>query len=211
MKHYLKGPSSASRWLECGASLNYPYAEERGDAASAGTKWHDEALRCFEGHEDSEDESVNKAIAKVHTILAEYHGVDVTLSMERTLVSSTDPTFGGTPDIVVITADTLHVVDYKSGFKYVPAEDNKQLAAYLILARERYPGRTVFKGSIIQPNIESYEHAEYTAEQLDEIAAEIASVNLRQYSPGQHCQYCPGLAECPSAGAVFVDLIDCAD
>lgn len=115
----------------------------------------------------------------------------------------------GTCDCIMIGGDTLSITDYKHG-KGVPvsAEGNPQMRLYALGALKRY--RAVYGNSIKyvrttidQPRIQDEPSSEtITVEELlvwgesiKPIAAK-AYMGLGEFSPGEHCRFCRGKAQC---------------
>lgn len=115
----------------------------------------------------------------------------------------------GTCDCVMIGGDTLTIVDYKHGSGVpVSAENNPQMRLYALGALKRY--RSVYgdaiqnvKMTIVQPRIHSTPETESITvgelldwgESIKPVAAK-AYMGLGIFSPGDHCRFCRGKAQC---------------
>jgi hypothetical protein len=115
-----------------------------------------------------------------------------------------------TSDIVMVSDTDLVVIDYKHGAgKYVQVRGNPQIGLYAAAARRVYPGRRI-SGCIIQPRVaqsdgEVIHFAHLSSDYLDNLekcanAAIIRAHNpMPDFTPGPHCQMCPGLRGfCPA-------------
>lgn len=104
--------------------------------------------------------------------------------------------------------NTLHVVDYKYGFKYVEVgtadNANPQLAAYAVAACETFgmsPSHIVLH--IVQPRIGAprtlviEDAPAWLASERRKLANEVAAVESPSSPrPGAHCTYCKGKSKC---------------
>ena len=95
--------------------------------------------------------------------------------------------------------------DYKNGEMKVEVQDNKQLMCYINLARELFPGRKRFYGTIVQPKVfENPITVEFTEAELDETLLEVVEASASDdLVAGAHCTFCPLLLHkgktCPEA------------
>lgn len=205
-RHYRLSPSKMKRIVLCPGSVDAVETEEAGVFADAGTKLHGLAAMLLQlgdvsvmGLSPDEVEVVSKYANYVWAWEAEL--APCMVYVEKTLESCRVPDFGGTPDVVLVSRDTIHVVDLKTGRVPVSPYDNYQLMAYLNLARERFPEATRFFGSIVQPVVTGKPEAvEYTLEQLLDFSFQLTSaLGSNDFRAGTHCQYCPMLATCQTA------------
>lgn len=136
-------------------------------------------------------------------------------------LSKIDDRLWGTSDAVLWQAEDrrLIVVDYKHGAGVrVRAEGNVQLSYYALgaLMQHGYPALTV-RTVIVQPNIdwgdgEPIRSEEFDALELLDFAADLREAVRRvderpnEYTPGDHCQFCPGQAICPALTAKAKEL-----
>lgn len=115
---------------------------------------------------------------------------------------------GGTPDVFAFDAleQTLYVLDYKTGVRYVQAEANKQLLAYALLIKENFPAWNIksLQLAILNTQSDSVSKFRYTSmhyvEKLSEAIKGALEKNakgeLYGYS-GEHCFFCPSKRYCP--------------
>lgn len=100
---------------------------------------------------------------------------------------------GGTMDVNILTPDVIDVTDFKFGRTYVEVNSNTQIGCYLNLARQKFPGRKRFFGSIVQPKHHEGLTYEWTAEELDDLAIKTieASVSTEIKASDDWCTWCP--------------------
>lgn len=122
-----------------------------------------------------------------------------------------DSRLWGTSDAVIWQPQKkrLVVVDYKNGSGvFVSAKGNPQLRYYALgaLLTQRFPAETV-RVVVVQPNAPSDEpirSEEFDATELLDFAADLKAAVKRvdehpnEYTPGEHCTFCPGQAVCPA-------------
>lgn len=206
-EHSRLGGSSIHRTLECPGSAVEDAPERTNQAAEDGTIAHGLGERILRGDivEASEFkdqdtcDAVNEYVDYVRGFGEQYeHDKGYQFLIEQRIVSKSLPDHGGTIDVLFVTDDTLHVIDYKNGVMPVNPVDNKQLLSYLVLADELYPGRKVFRGSIVQPNVYGEtECIEFTRDALDEhsLAVELVADDTT-LKAGSHCHWCPLAQTC---------------
>lgn len=131
----------------------------------------------------------------------------------------------GTCDCIMIGGDTLCITDYKHG-KGVPvsAESNPQMRLYALGALKRY--HPVYGDriknvcmTIIQPRIQNTPSTEtITTEELFAWGEHIKPIAMKAYmgvgefSPGEHCRFCRGKAQCKAradANTALEEFKDC--
>lgn len=195
-KHYLLGPSSLPRILNCIGSLYGPYVPDKPSAAAEeGTTCHALLEFCLTwganprdmlGSKDFDErypitiemvEGVELFIDEARKVCAEF-GIDpAAIVSEQKLVHQSIPNemFGGTSDCIIPGDDTLVIMDLKYGHKPVFA-DSVQLTAYSLLALASL-GRTF--GRVVQliiqprcnPSVSRYEPG---ADELTKVWNQIA-------------------------------------
>lgn len=195
-KHYLLGPSSLPRILNCMGSLYGPYVPDKpSTAAEEGTTCHTLLEFCLLWGANPRDmlgstdfnekfpitiemvEGVELFIDTAKAVCTEF-GIDPSVIMpEKQLVhpSIPDEMFGGTSDCIIPGNDTLIIMDLKYGHKPVFA-DSVQLTAYSLLALaslNRTFGRVV--QIIVQPRCNpSVSRYEPGADELTKVWTQIS-------------------------------------
>lgn len=127
----------------------------------------------------------------------------------------------GTADAILVSGDSIEIVDLKFGRVGVDAEKNPQLMIYMIGALMDLLKITSVDDikdmdlilTIFQP---FYKNTQYTVNHVDLWAfyqdAKRAAIEANSPDPkfrsGDHCKYCPALAYCNTAASMFFDSVD---
>ncbi|MEE0433877.1 MAG: DUF2800 domain-containing protein [Peptococcaceae bacterium] len=122
----------------------------------------------------------------------------------------------GTADCIIISGDTMHIIDLKYG-KGVPvsAENNPQLQLYALGAYDGYKllyDIKMIKLTIVQPRLNNISEWSLSLAELFEFgtkaaaAAMIADQGGGEFNPGEHCKFCPGRAVCRARAEYSVQL-----
>jgi hypothetical protein len=215
LAHYKYAPSSSSRWIPCPGSAGAQ--SQGGDAAALGTLAHGvgeaklsgkplapEHVEAFNALSVDDDLEMTAAI----NLFVDYvRGLPVLadggeLFTERRIGSKIILEHGGTIDVLGVNSRVIHVVDLKYGTYFVPIWDNHQIQCYINLAREIFPGRTQFFGTIVQPRVEGGRVAtlEFSQQQLDEFQLKTMDATAStELHAGDHCKWCPLLLNCDVA------------
>lgn len=202
-EHSRLAPSSMYRIIHCPGSAGADDGEP-GEAAELGNLIHahgaDPTLPEPE-LDEADRETFRTCLEAWREVLVECIEADLgEIVQETRYVSNLTPSFGGTADLAILGEDFIHVYDLKTGLGDVSAEDNLQLASYLVLLREKYGPRERYYGSIVQP-MRGYRgtHEFFIGDllRLQDRIAECADNDER--NAGSHCRYCPLLETCPTA------------
>lgn len=124
----------------------------------------------------------------------------------------------GTADCIMITGETLHIIDFKYGKGVkVEAEHNPQMMLYALGAIKEYG---IFydiqnvKMSIVQPRIDNISEWECAVNELNnwaetevKLQAQKAFMGLGEFVPGEHCKFCRARKECKARAEKFVPVI----
>lgn len=113
----------------------------------------------------------------------------------------------GTADCILISGDTLQVIDFKYGKGVkVEAEDNPQMKLYALGVLEQYGmfyNIKYVKMSIIQPRIDNISTYEISidplldwGEKIVKPQAQKAFMGLGEYVQGEHCKFCRAKGAC---------------
>lgn len=236
--HALLNPSGAARWLGCTPSVRISlkcpppppseYAEE-------GTRAHAvaEAKLRFENNEitdgqlkarikkrnpDGEmEEATDFYVNEVLDIKAAA-GEHAELMVEQKFsLDEWVPESFGTSDAVVLTDDTIHVIDLKYGKGIrVSAKGNPQLRLYALGAASLFDGVNDFKTvrmTIIQPRLDHISTDEMPMEDLlkwaeEEVKpkAQMAFNGEGEVTPGDWCRWCPAAATCRARAEKNLEL-----
>ncbi len=236
-KHSVLAPSS-KEWVHCGFSAKFlaNKEEETNDASEFGTECHalaeayirqslriddfdekpasiDELKSSFK-HYDDEMETLAAGYANFVISQADYEekrtGKKPLVFVEQLLEMDYAPDTYGTADAIIISGDTLTVIDNKTGFISVKVfegnELNSQLGIYGLYAyklfKDIYPIKKI-RLVIYQERIHNVDDKTIDAEDLLEwevsvlrpAAKEAQNPNAEAVS-GKWCKYCPGRNIC---------------
>jgi len=232
--HALLSASSSHRWLICTPSVKLestlpdpPKNSTTFDFSAEGTMAHSLAevkLRHHYGQIDSEEFKREYDIIK----LSQYYNeefeyyVDNYVMFVKSQIGDNDrplfeqkvdysewaPNGFGTADVVILSENSIHVIDLKFG-KGIPvnAIDNSQLRLYSIGAwskfKEEFPNIKELKYTIVQPRLDSITTDSTTlAKMLDWVKffvapkARLAWTGSGSFIAGDHCQWCKAKAIC---------------
>jgi hypothetical protein len=219
MEHSKYGPSSAYRWLHCPPSAEATDFDDPCEAAELGTWIHDivseSNIRAALARESEKMTPEQRAVAEQCVtgwlnIIEQAYLEPGDIIVETRMISKVflNGDFGGTADLLRITPDTIHVYDLKTGQKAVSAEDNPQLAMYLLLAKEYFPGRERFFGTICQPQLDYVSEHEFTAAALANFRDMLKRCeNSTERKAGDHCEHCPLLTKCDTAYQEAIEIL----
>ena len=241
--HSLLSPSGAHRWLECtpSAKLEAAFPDVSSEAAEEGTLAHELAemkLRNYFAPSNFSRQKLNRGITRLkkdplwdnemmrHTdtyvdyIKAKSMEFDHQpyIEIEKKVdLSRYIPDGSGTADCIMVSGDTLLVVDLKYG-KGVPvsAEGNPQLALYALgeydVSKLLYPIKKI-RMSIVQPRLDSISEWECSADELEAFgryAKERAALAVKgegEFRPGSKtCRFCKARAQCRARAEKNVQL-----
>lgn len=230
--HALLSASSSLRWLKCTpcVRLEEKFPDKQSSYAEEGTLAHKIAefkvrsyfleaipkatytrrLNKLKKEEHFDNEMLTHTDTYLEFIKGEAMQTNARpfIAVEQTVdYSKYAPEGFGTADCILISGDTLQVIDFKYG-KGVPvsAEENPQMKLYALGALELFG---VFfdiqniKLSIVQPRIDNISIYEITKEALLEWGekivkpqAEKAFMGVGEYEQGEHCRFCKAKGAC---------------
>ena len=225
--HALLSASSAHRWLHCTPApyLEAKHPDTTSDAAEEGTAAHELAEHKLRQHLDlpttrpvsewdSEemDDYTDQYADHVMAELARARETDPAafLSIEERLdFSHIVPEGFGTGDAIIVSDDTLTVVDLKYGKGVeVSAVENPQMRLYALGALATYGAIydvEQVRMVIFQPRIGNISVDEITvddlttwAEDVVRPAAEKATAGEGELQAGDWCRFCRHAAQCPA-------------
>lgn len=235
MSHALLSPSSAHKWMVCTPSAKFEarYPDKESVYEAEGTKAHALCARLLilasramtlyvagkiidyrlSKLDESFDEEMKEAArGYAMFVLTDYFErkekvgearleVEVLLDLGEFI-----PEGFGTSDAVIISGNTLHVIDFKYGKGVrVEAENNPQMLIYAVGAYSFY--NAIYDvdevlTSIYQPRINNISTASMTGAELMAFAenlkgiAEKASKGKGEFVPGGHCRFCRARQHC---------------
>jgi hypothetical protein len=228
MKHSKLSPSASPRWMGkplgewrgefqweevCSGSLQFAGCESPESEFSAdGTDAHElnesSWMLDVDPAELTDDEEKANAsrvfLDELRRVVTEDPAAKVCL--ERRIIHPEIPEFGGTIDCLVVHEDRLTIIDYKYGVgNVVEVEWNLQLLCYAVLACSWPMKVCPVELVVVQPRRSHPDGPvrRWTAEPEDiravyERVKEVANRQNNELNAGDHCQFCPGLANgCP--------------
>ena len=241
MAHALLGPSSAARWIACPPSVRLceQFEDVESEYAKEGSLAHEiaelkvrklidpgltsrkftAAMKKLKEKELYQEEMQGYTDEYVEFIQEQMYSYSTTPHIaveQRVDFSEYVPDGFGTADCILISNDTLHVIDFKYG-KGVPVsvENNKQLLLYALgayLAYEMIFPIAHIKMSIVQPRLANIDTWECSLDYLLEfakIAQEKATMALKgegDFNCGEHCKFCKAKAICKERANVNLEL-----
>ena len=241
MAHALLGPSSAARWIACPPSVKLceQFEDVESEYAKEGSLAHEiaelkvrklidpgltsrkftAAMKKLREKELYQEEMQGYTDEYVEFIQEQMYSHLVTphVAVEQKVdFSEYVPDGFGTADCILISNDTLHIIDFKYG-KGVPVsvENNKQLLLYALgayLAYEMIFPIAHIKMSIVQPRLANIDTWECSLDYLLEfakIAQEKATMALKgegDFNCGEHCKFCKAKAICKERANVNLEL-----
>lgn len=230
--HALLSASSSARWLACppSAVAAEAYPNEQTEFTQEGTLAHEvaeqvanerealdwqligkpsvtaEMIECAQGYRDYIQEQTKSEHA---TVLLE----------QRVDFSPWVPEGFGTADCIIIQGDTMDVIDYKYGKGVVvSAEDNPQMKLYGLGALNDYGFAcdvSKVRLHIYQPRLNNISVDELTVDELlvwaENTVKPTAAKAIKgkgNYSPGEHCRFCPHAGRCRALTKVCTEHIN---
>lgn len=223
--HALLSASGAKRWLACtpSARLEEYFPEVVSKYAEEGTKAHETAEKILtaliEGRKrpafrNAEVKEINQNLQpyieyvwNLYNELAEENGDAVIFLETKVDFSDYVPEGFGTGDVIILSGETLHIIDLKYGKGVaVSAKGNEQLRLYALgavkLYGDIYDIDTVVT-HIAQPRLDSYSHEEISLEDLTKWAEKVVKPKAIEafegtgaFIDGDHCQFCKAAAIC---------------
>lgn len=249
--HSILAPSS-KEWIYCGFSAKFlaNKEEETSEASEFGSECHalaeayirkslnladydseqklspDELKKTFR-HYDDEMEKLASGYANFVISTEDYEekrmGEKPTVFVEQCLEMDYAPDTHGTADAVIVSGDTLTVIDNKTGFFSVKVKDDKgnlnsQLAIYGLYAyktfKDVYPIKKVRLviyqeriGNIDDITLDLEDLLEWEVSVLRPAAKEAQKENPTAVS-GSHCKYCPGRNVCKTRAEDALKEVD---
>lgn len=232
--HALLSASSSHRWLACPPSAvaadAYPaqdteftregtIAHEVAEIVASGKRLPENAQRDGIA-EGVTQEMIDHAKGYADYIQEQTKSKDAAVLLEQRVdFSPWVPQGFGTADCVIVQGGTVTVIDYKYGQGVpVSAVENPQMRLYALgaynLLSDIYDIDTI-EMHIYQPRINNISSDSLTAAELliwanetVKPAAAQASKGVGEYSPGDHCKFCPHAGRCRALTRVCTEFVE---
>lgn len=223
-RHALLSASSSERWLHCppSARLEETIPEKASAYAAEGTLAHSKAeeklTNYLEGHPRKKvkcpDGEMDEATTNYRNYVIEVLNAEkkkdpcAQLFVEVEVdLSKWIPEGFGTSDAVVVSTDTLHIIDFKYGTGVpVNAYLNSQLLLYAAGTMNIYEPLYGFRNitvHIYQPRIDHFDSYTTTVEDLEKWLettvrpmAKMAYAGEGEFYPGDWCKFCKAAPTC---------------
>ena len=244
--HAILSPSAAHRWLSCppSARLHAKLIDRLGDQSSSfaeeGTKAHALAelkLRLANGELNEFNYNAQRKLlgeiprdmetatdTYLDTVLERFYAAkkscpDAILRIEQKLdMTPWVPACTGTSDAVIVSDQTLEVLDYKHG-KGVPVDavGNPQARLYALGAINIFGclyGFRKVRATIVQPRLDSITEEVSSKEDLlawGDSIRETAFEAWRgegEFKPGEHCRFCAAKAICAARASQAMRIFE---
>lgn len=242
MAHALLGPSGASRWMACtpSARLEETLPEKESDFAKEGSLAHaiaelkllkkivepTMATRKFNAemkklnenplYQEEMQEYTDMYVDFIQEQLCQCNASPFVAVEQRVDISDYVPEAFGTTDCVILSGNTLHVIDFKYGKGVaVYAQENKQMLLYALgvyLSYSLIYDIKQIQMSIVQPRISNFSSWECDKDYLLSFAEEakekalLAFEGKGEFVPGEHCKFCRAKATCRARAQEYLEL-----
>lgn len=232
--HALLSASSAHRWLACppSAVAAEKYPSQDTEWTREGTLAHEVAelvardrfvdMPVIPLPEDADADMIAHAKSYADYIQELIKTDDATVLLEQRVdYAPWAPEGFGTCDCILMQGDTLTIIDYKYGVGVaVSAVNNPQMKLYALGALNMYGVAYDIKRvetHIFQPRIDNISSDQMTVEELFEWGESIkptakkAAKGKGEYSPGEHCKFCPHAGKCRQLTKVCTEYVETHD
>lgn len=200
---YLRA-SAWRTWQTCALSLilkdETPFAPESDAFAAEGTALHAAIESELTGKARATLDVEHEAIVRFAVDATKIETSKNKIKCEQFIDYPAAPAvkISGTADVVIDEGDTICIIDHKTGWKAVEAENNAQLKIYAHLFAGREHKK--WRGVIINARLNSISYTgphDIEKNYLRAIATDAKKrASAKQTKTGNHCAYCAALAIC---------------
>lgn len=204
--HAELSPSASERWLNCHASIiaTRGFASEDNEYSLEGTDAHTKLELWLSFGVPPTDGILYGFLEHAYLYVLDLERQGYEVEFERRLRYNRH--VWGTADILARRRKSLHIGDYKHGFKVVEAERNPQMATYGVAAVAEFGAFNEYTLTVIQPRVDHVGGAvrswatddEFISWHRAEIEYAIGKIYGAdpKFVPGRHCRYCPLEGDC---------------
>jgi len=239
--HAFLSPSAAHRWLACTAAPKYEQQFPDGESTytKEGTLAHKVAelklrkyaiepmsMRAYHTRlnklkkdplwKNEMDDHTETYLDYIKKIMLQYPTQPHVVAEKKLDLSKYAAECFGTADCLILSGDTIHVIDFKYGQGVpVDAKENPQMRLYALGALEAYQIIYNFKKvsmAIVQPRINNISEYEQSVESLVEWGkntvanAAAAAFQGGTFQPGEHCRFCKGKMQCKARNEYYAGM-----
>lgn len=242
MAHALLGPSSAARWMACPPSVNLTkdMPDTTSEYAAEGSLAHEIAELKLKKKIVDPGMSTRKFNAEMKKLkekelyqeeMQEFTDIYVDFIQEQMCACENTPFVAveqkvdfsqyvpqgfGTADCILISGDTIHIIDFKYGRGVVvDAEENPQMLLYALGAYLAYNFLYDIKRiqmSVVQPRVSHFSSWECDVDYLLSFAekakekALMAAEGQGEFQAGKHCKFCKAKTTCRTRAEENLEL-----
>lgn len=242
--HAVLSASSSHKWLVCtpSARLEEKFSDKTSEYMEEGTLAHEIAefkvrsyfleatpkstytrrLNKFKKEKYFDQEMLGYTDTYLEFIKGEALQTNITpfITVEQKVdFSKYVPDGFGTADCILISGDTLQIIDFKYGKGVkVEAEDNPQMKLYALGALSQFGifyNIKYIKMSIVQPRIDNISSYEIPIEPLLDWGenvvkpqAQKAFIGIGEFKQGEHCKFCKAKGACEFRAIENMKIVD---
>lgn len=220
-------PSGASRWLKCPAGERLTIKSKTRKTpgsryADEGTRAHGIAAELLAGKKNvtGPAEMLENGRAWAAELRAIAKKRKLKIAVEREVQWGA---VRGTADAILYSSQRLYVFDYKYGAGVpVSIENNPQVLLYALGAIATlgiapteitigiFQPRTPF-GDAWQMQTIDATALQWFAANVEQVVEKIKGAGKLDYAPGEHCRWCPVLAQCPEQKKEMANMLKITD
>ena len=208
-KHAIFSASASDKWLACEGYYHTTKGlppMKSGKAAQKGTEAHALLEQCLLQDKDpselTDNEEMIALIKDAMQFTKTYGAAHPNSKIFSEIYFPWLRVAGGTIDLIGISPGEIMIADLKTGFQYVPVENNTQLLNYAISARKHLGKKQKYRLVIIQPSndepVREWIVTDSILNEFEQKATQAIINNLvgGKQTAGEHCRWCKANAVC---------------